>query len=66
MDKVTSLLHSRRFIVAAVSVGIIVAKHYGLVPENVSDEQIVAGAVLIASWILGESLRSSELKKVQP
>lgn len=62
MDKLNSLLRSRRFFAAAVGLAAIVAKHYGVIPENVSDDQILAGAVLIASWVLGESFRSSEVK----
>lgn len=65
MDKLKSLLHSRRFFISAVGLGVIVAKHYGVIPQDVSDEQILAGAVLIAGWILGESFRSSELKRAE-
>lgn len=60
MDKLKSLLHSRRFFAAAAGAGIIALKHYGILPEDVSDEQLLAGALLIASWVLGESFRSSE------
>ena len=60
MDKINSLVRSRRFFAAAVGLGVIVAKHYQVIPEDVSDEQVLAVAVLIAGWVLGESFRSSE------
>ena len=55
---INDLLTSRRFWVAAASIVAIAFKD----KLPFTEEQITDMAILIGSWIMGESLRSSSLK----
>ena len=57
-EKLDSLVRSRRFWVAAAGVAVVFLKEAVGVP--LSEEQITQLVLLGASWIVGESLRSSE------
>ena len=57
-EKLDSLVRSRRFWVAAAGVAVVVLKEAIGVP--LSEDQITQLVLLGASWIVGESLRSSE------
>jgi hypothetical protein len=57
-EKLDSLVKSRRFWVAAAGVAVVVLKEAIGVP--LSEDQITQLILLGASWIVGESLRSSE------
>ena len=57
-EKFDSLVRSRRFWVAAAGVAVVVLKEAIGVP--LSEDQITQLVLLGASWIVGESLRSSE------
>jgi hypothetical protein len=57
-EKLDSLVKSRRFWVAAAGVAVVFLKEAVGVP--LSEEQITQLVLLGASWIVGESLRSSE------
>lgn len=57
-EKFDSLWRSRRFWVAAAGVAVVVLKEAVGVP--LSEDQITQLVLLGASWIVGESLRSSE------
>jgi hypothetical protein len=57
-EKLDSLVRSRRFWVAVAGVAVVVLKESIGVP--LSEDQITQLVLLGASWIVGESLRSSE------
>jgi|LakMenEpi03Aug12_release.lakeMendotaPanAssembly.Ray.scaffolds.fasta_scaffold34499_7 hypothetical protein len=57
-EKLDSLVRSRRFWVAAAGVAVVFLKEAVGVP--LSEEQITQLVLLAGSWIVGESLRSSE------
>lgn len=57
-DKLKSLLQSRRFWAVASGLIVVVTKELGI--ANLDETQVTNIAMLIASWVLGESLRSSE------
>ena len=57
-EKLDSIVRSRRFWVAAAGVAVVVLKEAIGVP--LSEDQITQLVLLGASWIVGESLRSSE------
>lgn len=57
-EKLDSLVRSRRFWVAAAGVAVVFLKEAVGVP--LSEDQITQLVLLGASWIVGESLRSSE------
>lgn len=57
-DKIKSLLKSRRFWAVASGLIVVVAKELGL--ANLDEVQVQNMVMLIATWVLGESLRSSQ------
>jgi hypothetical protein len=57
-EKIKSLLGSRRFWAVASGLIVVVTKELGI--ANLDETQVTNIAMLIASWVLGESLRSSE------
>lgn len=57
-DKLKSLLQSRRFWAVASGLIVVVTKELGI--ANLDESQVTNIAMLIASWVVGESLRSSE------
>ncbi len=57
-EKINSLVKSRRFWVAAAGVAVVFLKEAVGVP--LSEDQITQLVLLAGSWIVGESLRSSE------
>jgi hypothetical protein len=57
-DKLKSLLTSRRFWAVASGLIVVVTKELGI--ANLDETQVQNIALLISSWVLGESLRSSE------
>jgi hypothetical protein len=57
-EKLDSLVRSRRVWVAAAGVAVVFLKEAVGVP--LSEEQITQLVLLAGSWIVGESLRSSE------
>jgi hypothetical protein len=56
--KLDSLIRSRRFWIAAAGVAVVVLKETMAIP--LTEEQITQVVLLVGSWIVGESLRSSE------
>lgn len=58
LDKLKNLTKSRRFWVAVSTLIVIVSKEAGI--ANLDPDQVQNMVVLAATWILGESLRSSE------
>lgn len=57
-DKLKNLLKSRRFWAVASGLIVIVSKELGI--ADLDETQVQNMVVLIATWVLGESLRSSE------
>jgi hypothetical protein len=57
-EKLDSLVRSRRFWAAAAGVAVVFLKEAVGVP--LSEEQITQLVLLAGTWIVGESLRSSE------
>lgn len=58
MDKVKSLIKSRRFWAASFGVVAVVASNLFEVELNV--EQLTAIAVMVSAWILGDTVRPTE------
>ena len=61
MDIFQTLIKSRRFWVAVAGIAIAVGRDSIPFLQNFSDDQITQGVLLLGAWIVGESLRSSEL-----
>lgn len=57
-DKIKALLRSRRFWAVASGLIVVVTKELGI--ADLDETQVQNIATLIAAWVLGESLRSSE------
>lgn len=57
-DKIKALLRSRRFWAVASGLIVVVTKELGI--ADLDEAQVQNIATLIAAWVLGESLRSSE------
>lgn len=57
MDKLKSLLRSRRVWVAAASVIVVALNEMGL---DVEKEMVESVVLLAVAWILGDSLRKTE------
>ena len=57
-DKFKTLLKSRRFWAVASGLIVVVSKELGL--ADLDESQVQNMVMLIATWVLGESLRSSE------
>ena len=57
-EKIKNLLKSRRFWAVASGLIVITAKELGI--ADLDETQVQNVVVLIATWVLGESLRSSE------
>ena len=57
-DKIKVLLKSRRFWAVASGLIVVVSKELGL--ADLDEVQVQNMVMLIATWVLGESLRSSE------
>jgi hypothetical protein len=56
--KLDSLFRSRRLWIAAAGVAVVILKETMAIP--LTEEQITQVVLLVGSWIVGESLRSSE------
>ena len=57
-EKLKAILASRRFWVAVGTIAAVALKDH----LPFTEEQIQQGVIIIASWIVGESFRSSEEK----
>jgi len=57
-DKLKSLLKSRRFWAVASGLIVVVSKELGI--ADLDETQVQNIVILIATWVFGESLRSSE------
>ena len=57
-DKIKLLLKSRRFWAVASGLIVVISKELGL--ADLDEVQVQNMVMLIATWVLGESLRSSE------
>ena len=57
-NKIKVLLKSRRFWAVASGLIVVVSKELGL--ADLDEVQVQNMVMLIATWVLGESLRSSE------
>jgi len=58
LDKLKNLTKSRRFWVTVSALIVVVAKEAGI--ANLDPEQVKNFVTLAATWVIGESLRSSE------
>lgn len=58
LDKLKQLTKSRRFWVTISTVIVVVSKEAGI--ANLDPDQVQNIVILAATWVLGESLRSSE------
>ena len=58
-EKFKVLLQSRRFWAVASGLIVVVTKELGI--ANLDETQVQNIVTLIATWVLGESLRSSEI-----
>lgn len=56
MEKLTSLLSSRRFMVAISSLALVFTNEYDL---NISEDSMLGIVGLAMAWILGDSLRKT-------
>ena len=57
-DKLKNLLRSRRFWAVVSGLIVITTKELGI--ANLDETQVQNIATLVAAWVLGESLRSSD------
>lgn len=58
MDKVKSLLKSRRFWVSAVGLAAVVASElFGLV---LNTDQIIGVVTIVTAWVIGDTVRVAE------
>lgn len=57
-DKIKSLIKSRRFWIAVSGVVVAVSQDLGI--TTLTPEQIQNICMMLGSWVLGESIRSSE------
>jgi hypothetical protein len=57
-DKLKNLLRSRRFWAVVSGLIVITTKELGI--ANLDESQVQNIATLVAAWVLGESLRSSD------
>ena len=57
-DKIKTLLKSRRFWAVASGLIVVASKELGL--ADLDEAQVQNMVMLIATWVLGESLRSSD------
>ena len=58
MEKVKSLLSSRRFWVSAVGLASVVASDTRGIQLN--EEQIIGVITIVAAWVLGDTLRETK------
>jgi hypothetical protein len=63
MDIFQTLIKSRRFWVAVAGIAIAAGREQIPFLQNFTDEQITQAILMLGAWIVGESLRSSELVK---
>ena len=57
MNKIKSLIKSRRFYLAAIGLIVVVTSHFGL---SMSETEILSIATIVGSWIFGDSIRKTE------
>ena len=55
-DKLSALIRSRRFWVAVAGVAVVVTDAFSL---PVSGDGVIAVTLLLASWIVGDSIKST-------
>lgn len=63
LDKLKTLTKSRRFWVTISTLIVVVSKEAGL--ANLDPDQVQNIVILAATWVLGESLRSSDPAPVE-
>lgn len=62
-DKIKGLLKSRRFWAVASGLIVVVTKELGI--ANLDETQVQNIVMLISTWVLGESLRTSDVSVKQ-